>query len=40
MNAHAGAEDLLHAWLTSALDGSGQVYGPVALTPPTPTEIY
>lgn len=35
MNAYVWAEKLLHAYLTSALDGSGQVYGLTALTPNT-----
>lgn len=35
MNAHVWAEKLLHAYLTSALDGSSQVYGLAALTPNT-----
>ena len=33
MNAHVEAKKLLQAYLTSALDGSGQVYGLAALTP-------
>jgi len=35
MNANVGAEELLHAHLTTAVDGSGQIYGLAALTPNT-----